>query len=175
MDVVLNSLDGPAGIYLNEGVARRIAVRPHGRSANTAGIGAEIKVTGGPVSQHQEMICGGRYLSCDQALRVFASGKADSVNLEVLWRSGQRTVITGALPNHLYEISEPVASAKAPSLAAKAREDPFFEDVSERLNQTHIELPFNDFQIQPLLPYRLSRAGPGITWFDLNRDGLADL
>ena len=70
MDVVLNNLDGPAGIYLNEGIAPRIAVRLHGGGANTAGIGAEIKVTGGPVAQHQEIICGGRYLSGDQAIRV---------------------------------------------------------------------------------------------------------
>src|SRR6185312_4056638 len=72
LDVVINNLNGEAGVYRNEGTAPRVAVRLKGQGANTRGIGAKIKVYGGAVPmQSQEMICGGRYLSGDQALRVF--------------------------------------------------------------------------------------------------------
>jgi hypothetical protein len=174
MDVIVNNM-GPAGIYRNESNAPRVAVRLKGRGQNTAGIGAQIKVTGGPVPQQQEMICGGRYLSCDQAMRVFATGKAKQVDLEVRWRSGKRSFVHGALPNYLYEIFEPAGKAEPPVAAASPAEEPFFQDVSERLKHTHKEEAFNDLQVQPLLPSRVTRAGPGITWFDLNRDGLDDL
>ncbi len=52
---------------------------------------------------------------------------------------------------------------------------PIFEDVSERLNHTHHEDPFDDFGRQPLLPRRLSQLGPGVAWFDLDGDGWDDL
>src|SRR4029077_10404041 len=52
---------------------------------------------------------------------------------------------------------------------------PWFEDFSGRLHHTHHEEPFDDFLRQPLLPRKLSQLGPGITWFDFDRDGHQDL
>ena len=175
LDLVVNNLNGPAGIYRNDSVAPRVAVRLKGSGKNTAGIGAQVKVTGGPVPQQQEIICGGRYLSCDQAMRVFATGKASRVDIEVRWPSGQHSFVRGARPNYLYEIFEPLGKAEPLTAAVASKEQTFFEDVSERLNHKHNESSFNDLQLQPTLPFRLARAGPGITWFDLNRDGLDDL
>ena len=79
LDVVVNTLNGPALIYRNETTSPRVAVRLNGRAPNTHGIGARVAVSGGPVQvQAQEMICGGRYLSCDDTMRVFAAGPAGS-------------------------------------------------------------------------------------------------
>src|SRR5206468_5725917 len=66
LDVVVNNLNGAAGIYRNESAAPRVAVRLKGKPPNTRGIGAKVWLYGGaaPV-QSQEMICGGRYLSSD--------------------------------------------------------------------------------------------------------------
>src|SRR5262249_56506920 len=74
LDVVINNLNGGATLYRNNSAAPRVAVRLKGRAPNTRGIGAKIKVWGGPVRQSQEMICGGRYLFCDDKVRVFAAG-----------------------------------------------------------------------------------------------------
>jgi enediyne biosynthesis protein E4 len=75
LDVVVNNLNGAAGIYRNESNAPRVAVRLKGRAPNTRGIGARIWLYGGAVPmQSQEMICGGRYLSSDDPMRVFAAG-----------------------------------------------------------------------------------------------------
>jgi len=55
-----------------------VAVRLKGKSPNTQGIGAKIKVLGGAVPmQSQEVICGGRYLSGEDPMRVFAAGNVD--------------------------------------------------------------------------------------------------
>src|SRR5207237_9624237 len=91
LDVVINNLNGVAGIYRNDGIAPRIAVRLKGLAPNTRGIGAKIKILGGPVPQSQEMICGGRYLSGGDAVRVFAAGSGtDSLRIEVTSRAGAR-------------------------------------------------------------------------------------
>src|SRR5438093_11133585 len=106
LDVVVNCLNGPVLVYRNETVAPRLAVRLRGKSPNTQGIGAKIRVSGGPVTQSQEIICGGRYMSGDDPVRVFAAGSSTNLTVEVDWRSGKRSVARNCLPNHIYEIDE---------------------------------------------------------------------
>jgi hypothetical protein len=88
-----------------------VAVRFKGLPPNTQGIGAKIKLLGGAVPmQSQEMISGGRYLSGDQAMRVFAAGSlTNEMQIEVTWRSGRRTVVSGVKGNRVYEVDEPEA------------------------------------------------------------------
>ncbi|HKS35734.1 MAG TPA: VCBS repeat-containing protein, partial [Verrucomicrobiae bacterium] len=72
LDLVVNNLNETVSLYRNDATAGRIAVRLMGLPGNTQGVGARIQLVGGSMTQAQEMICGGRYLSGDQAARVFA-------------------------------------------------------------------------------------------------------
>jgi len=112
LDVVINCANAAPLFYRNDSSAPRVAVRLKGLPPNTQGIGAQIKLLGGAVPmQSQEIICGGRYLSGDQAIRVFAAGSHDQeMQLEVTWRSGRRTVVRGVKGNRLYEVDEPEAN-----------------------------------------------------------------
>src|SRR5690625_6632419 len=51
-----------------------------------------------------------------------------------------------------------------------------FREVSEEKGVmfTHQEEDFIDFRIQPLLPHKFSKLGPGIAVGDVNSDGLED-
>src|SRR5205814_7065537 len=93
LDIVVNNLNGAAGVYRNEGSAPRVAVRLKGLAPNTRGIGAKIWVYGGAVGiQSQEMICGGRYLSSDDPMRVFAAGSlTNEMRIAGQRRGGKRT------------------------------------------------------------------------------------
>ena len=188
LDLVINTLNGPALLYRNESNAPRVAVRLKGRAPNTHGIGARIAVSGGPVPvQAQEMICGGRYLSCDDALRVFAAGSASRLNISVAWRSGRFSLLTNALPGFLYEIDENVAEEMPAGISRKAlgttgnsaQSDrtpiSLFKDVSQTLDAVHHDDSFDDFGRQPLLPNKLSVLGPGVAWLDVDGDGRDDL
>jgi len=176
LDVIVNNLNAAAGLYRNNSSAPRLAVRLKGLPANTRGIGARVSVFGGSVTQTQEMICGGRYLSCDDTIRVFAAGGSNRLSIEVAWRSGKRSVVPDAQPNCLYEIDESGAT-DAPALPKASTQllPSFFEDVSHCLGHVHYEEPFEDFARQPLLPRRLSQLGPGVCWWDLDGDGWDDL
>lgn len=111
LDVAINCANASPLIYRNDGSAPRVAVRLKGLPPNTQGIGAKVKLLGGAVPmQSQEMICGGRYLSGDQPMRVFAAGSlTNEMKIEVTWRSGRRTVVNGVKANRIYEIAEPAA------------------------------------------------------------------
>jgi hypothetical protein len=173
-DVILNNLNAAASLYRSESGAPRIAVRLRGVAANTRGVGARIQVTGGPVGQSQEMICGGRYLSSDDPMRTFAAGPGD-MRIEVTWRSGRRSIVDGAKANRIYEIDENGATNVPSVVAAASSVTPHFADVSAQLNHTHSDEAFDDFAVQPTLSRRLSQLGPGVGWFDLDGDGWEDL
>ncbi len=106
LDLVMNNLGTAAAIYRNESTAPRIAVRLEGAGKNRAGVGAKITVRSGALSQTQEMIAGGRYLSGDAMERVFATPTREPVSLEIKWRNGRVKKIDGIAPNHRYVISE---------------------------------------------------------------------
>lgn len=175
LDVILNNLNAPAGIYRNDCAAPRIAVRLTGAGANTQAIGARIIVTGGPVPQSAVVVCGGRYLSADSSEKMFAAGTpTNRLKIEVNWPGGKQSAIDGVQPDCLYEIDEAQAQPRLvppakPTIAAT------FEDVSELLGHQHHDDFFDDFQRQPLLPRRLSQLGPGVGWWDIDGDGREEL
>lgn len=183
MDVVINRLDKPAAILRNDATAGRVAVRLRGAAPNTAGIGSLVRVKGGAVaSQQREMIAGGLYLSSSDAELSFATGKAQSVTIEVEWRDGRRSVIENAKPGRLYEI-EP-ANAGAVALQSVPRDAAprdtvaraLFEDVTTQLGgHRHVDAYFDDFSRQMLLPSTLTQLGPGIAWADLDGNGSEEL
>ena len=174
LDVVVNNLNSGVGLYRNDSPAPRVAVRLKGQAPNSHGIGAKVWLYGGAVPQQsQEMMSGGRYLSCDDALRVFAAGRAtNAMRIEVAWRSGKRSVLEGVQANRLYELDEAAAAGKVslpPPLPP-----PLFEEVTAFQPQHHEE-EFDDFARQPLLPWKLSQPGPGVCWHDIDDDGWDDL
>ncbi|HVR34956.1 MAG TPA: VCBS repeat-containing protein, partial [Methylomirabilota bacterium] len=193
LDVVVNCMNAPTLVYRNESSAPRVAVRLRGNAPNTEGIGARIEVHGGPVPQSQEMIAGGRYVSGDNPMRVFAAGASTNLRIEVTWPGGKRSVIDNAGPNRIYEIEEPSGAVSNATAEPRSREGnsagqgadtsagpatnaaPWFEDVSDKLKHVHTEPLFDDFARQPLLHHRLSQLGPGAAWFDYDGDGWDDL
>jgi enediyne biosynthesis protein E4 len=177
LDFAVNNLGSAAGLYRNDSTAPRVAVRLRGLPPNTQAIGATVKLLDGAVPlQSQEVVSGGRYLAgCDPML-VFAAGKSSAMKLEITWRSGATSVVTAAAPNHSYAINEPAEGTLSRTNARVAQTNaPLFKDVSHLLQHIHREEPFNDFERQPLLPRRLSQAGPGVSWFDVDGDGNEDL
>jgi hypothetical protein len=175
LDAVVNDLNGAAGIYRNEAGAPRVAVRLKGKAPNTAGIGAKIKLIGGVVTQAQEMVSGGRYLSSDDAQRTFAAWNATNhFNLEVRWRSGAISVVTNLPANSVCEVEEAGAVTPLPRVPDVPL-SPLFSDESDHVHFFHREEAFDDFARQPLLSKRLSQSGPGLAWVDLDEDNRDDL
>ena len=107
-------------------------------------------------------------------MRVFAAGKATAgMSIDVRWRGGRHSVVTGVKPNRVYEVDEAAATdAPAPGTAVRSK---FFKDVSPLIRLVHHQEEYKDFGLQPLLPKRFSTLGPGVCWCDFNGDGWDDL
>jgi hypothetical protein len=176
LDVAINCFNQCCVVYRNMTTAPRLAVRLNGKSGNTHGIGAKLTLFGGPVTQTQQMLSGGRYVSSDEPIRTFAAGGlSNHLTLEVIWPTGLVSTITNVRPNCLYEVSESGATHPSIPVAPQKPPPPWFRDVSQMLRHVHSEEAFDDFELQPSLTKRLSQFGPGVGWFDIDGDGLEDL
>jgi enediyne biosynthesis protein E4 len=177
LDVVVNRMNAPALVLRNDATAPRIAVRLVGDAPNTRAVGAKIRLLGGAVPlQVREVSVGGLYMSHSDYEASFAMGKSDSGTLVVDWRDGRRTTIAGVRPNRLYEVTTATAAKPAPSDSLESSKASLFEDATAQLHgHTHTEDTFDDWDRQFLLPNALSQLGPGVAWFDLDRDGTEDL
>lgn len=173
MDVIINNINDAAILLRNDAPQARVGVRLKG-ARNTRGIGARVEFTAGGLTQSQEMISGGRYLSSDDAMRVFAAN-ASNGTLVVRWPGGRESSITNVSANAIYEVDESGAVSATHERPTPAVSPIRFQDWSARLNHTHVDAEFDDFNRQPLLPKKLSQLGPGVTWHDVDGDGWDDL
>ena len=174
LDFVVNNLGAAAGVYRNDTIAPRVAVRLQGQPPNTEAIGAKVTLLGSAIPmQSQEVISGGRYMAGSEPLLVFAAGQSDNMKLEVTWRSEKVSRLENIKPNQLYELAE--SNAQSSRSRTNAPGSMLFTDVSHLIQHKHHEEPFDDFERQPLLLHRLSQPGPGVSWFDVDGDGDEDL
>ncbi len=183
LDVVVNRLGAPALVLRNDAPAKRVAIRLSADAPNTRAVGASLTLRAGSLPlQSREITAGGLYLSHSDYLASFAMGTADSAALDITWRDGRHTAMT-VRANRLYEVTSATAGAAALATATAAERaaaaevaPPLFEDASAQLGgHTHAENVFDDWGRQFLLPAGLSQLGPGVAWFDLDRDGDEDL
>src|SRR5207244_10551339 len=90
------------------------------------------------------MICGGRYLSSDDPIRVFAAGSlTNEMRIEVQWRSGKRSVVNGVKANRVYEVDEAGAQASSKSKAQSSREQPTTNNPTSNIQQSNIQQSIN--------------------------------
>ena len=166
LDLVVNNLNSFVSIYRNDCSSPRLAIQLKGQGGNTAGTGARLIVEGHEVAQSQEMISGGRYMSCDQSLRVFAAKRDSTHRVTVRWRSGQVSVLEGLVPGYRYLISHPPGSPPDAPVVRPVRKTAIFR-------QTRVQHDGKRFsplvqQLQPGLPFDVRRLDPSILAMDMD-------
>ncbi len=171
-DLVVNNFDGPCTVYENTtsvGEAGRLVVRLRGVKSNRTGLGAKVSLTAGGVTQTREMAAARGFFSSDEPVAFFGLGKSRAERLEVRWPSGTVQTVTEFPPGPVLTLTESGEAAPAAALP------PALFKAGAGPDLLHEESAFDDFALQPLLPNRLSRGGPGHAWADVDGDGDFDL
>ena len=172
LDVVVNNADAPVSVLRNTSTSgNRLRVQLKGRGSNAFGLGATIRVetVDGILSRY---MTGTRaWLSAGEPVVHFGLGAATNVNsLEVTWPGGGKQTLQNVPANQSVTITE---ADKLP--VERSEETPMFEESSALRLAMDLEVPFDDFQRQPLLPRRISQDTFCMAWADLNADGIDDL
>jgi enediyne biosynthesis protein E4 len=114
------------------------------------------------------------YKSSTESKCHIGLGKLNSVSkLKVIWPNGMYQELTNIRSNQEIVVDEKNATLKYSYMDDS--KSSLFLDRSEDFPFIHKEFKFLDFNIQNLIPFKLSQLGPGAAVSDINNDGLDDV
>ena len=115
----------------------------------------------------------GIYSSSEDVIH-FGLGNNDKIDsLIVTWPNGSISKLFDVKTNQNLTLYS--SSGKIYKDLKSSNKFKFFKEDSSKINYTHIENIFDDYQKQILLPHKLSRFGPAIAVADVNNDELEDI
>ena len=176
LDVLVNNQNGEASLFENRTAdSHRLLVELRGTTSNRRGVGATVTVGAAGARQTRLVMPTRGYMSAGEATAHFGLGVATRVDeIVVRWPSGivQRFADLAA-DQHLTIREDGVPPPPLMPSAVEASGTMFAPLAGLRFE--HSEREFDDFAVQPLLPHRLSRLGPGLAKGDVDGDGRDDI
>jgi hypothetical protein len=178
LDLIVNNIDQKALIYRNETreqhLGNYLKIELDGFLKNKMGIGSKVTVWNDGKMQTAELTLSRGYLSSVEPILYFGLAMHETVDsLCVKWPDGKVQHLTHVKVNQKLTLHYTEAITAAPIPAVKER---LFREITDQFQPgfLHKENNFNDYEYQPLLPWKLSMTGPGITVGDVNKDNLED-
>lgn len=175
LDLVVMNIDDPVSLFRNRGTGGHAAVFAlKGTKSNKQGIGAHLRIETASGIQIRQVTAISGYLSGNDPAAHFGLGQDDTIKtLIVKWPSGLEQRFENLKADMFYTVTEePSALSPQPPAPEPA---PMFVRAEGIQFTPHKEQPFDDFQLQPLLPNQLSQYGPGLAFGDVNGDGADDV
>lgn len=178
LDVVVNNINDEALVLknnateLNKGHYLKVDLK--GPEKNQKGIGATVKLfhANGTVQTRQLINTKGFLSSVPNQIHFGLPKEASIRKLTVTWLDGKEQAIQNIQPNtslvvNYSEITESLSSADSePKSTIFVKEPSQFK---------HLDPYFNDYDVQVLLPHKMSQTGPGLAKADVNKDGVDDI
>jgi enediyne biosynthesis protein E4 len=177
LDLVINNLDGPAGIYQNR--ARELGkggawlqIKPQGTAPNTFATGARARVSAGGQVQYADLTPTRGFYSSVEPLFHFGLGAAQILDRVEVEFPGKKLVVLQNVPVN-QRITVRYADAQPGQLTPPALPRPFLSPAAAP-DFLHLDDPAHDFNHERLLPWKMSAPGPCIAVGDVNGDQLDD-
>ena len=185
MDVIINNINDEVLIYKNTSREKNKAnsnylnIKFNGATKNVDGIGAwaDIYYDHGKHQVYENTPFRG-YLSTIQNIAHFGLGK-DSIldSVVIKWPDNKKQTLLNVKANQLLKVNltnaKQTYSFDAPKLNTKS----LFKEItnSAGINYKHQEDDFADFNIQKLIPHKLSQYSPAIAVGDIDGNGFDDM
>ncbi|TQO39745.1 VCBS repeat protein [Arenibacter algicola] len=181
LDLIVNNSDDVSFIYRNNSSDLNphnfLAIKLVGGEKNTMGIGTRVLAYCDGRKQVLEQQLTRGFQSSVSPILHFGIGQSKIVDsIRVIWPNGKAQLLTDVPPNQIIVLHMERARVnnKYDPLSRKTN---LFRSIPEKesgIHWLHQENDFNDFELETLLPHRMSRLGPGLSVADVNGDGLDD-
>ena len=170
LDLVVNNLTEVASLFENrtEGDFLNIALEDE-ISLNKDGIGSTVIVYTDTAILKKEVHLTRGFQSAISNRLHFGLGAASSIDsLQVIWPDGTTQVLDNIEKNQFLHISK--VEGESYRHPVKSQD----QLVLQYVDFMHMEDDYADYQTEKLLPWSLSKEGPGVAVGDLNNDGVND-
>ena len=180
LDLVVNNVNQPVSIYKNKASEKLknhyLRVKLQGTGKNLNGIGAKVYVYQPQKTVYlQQMPNRGFESSVDLTL-VFGLGQEDAIDsLKVIWPDDKMQVLQNVKPDQELSLQYQQADQTyVPEAVKPVRQ--FYDATREvKLDYTHQESNFVDYNRDALLKQMFSTQGPAMAVGDVTGDGLEDV
>ena len=185
MDMIVSNINDEALIYKNTSRDNNkeqthfLHIKFTGNSQNINGLGAfaNIYYNHGKQQVYENNPYRG-YLSSIQNIAHFGLGNINKVDSVVIrWPNGKKQVLKEVKADQLLKVNLSNAhenySWQQPAIASKA----LFKEITDSvgIHYKHQETDFIDFNVQKLLPHKLSEYSPALAVGDVDGNGLDDI
>ncbi|WP_229688811.1 VCBS repeat-containing protein [Puia dinghuensis] len=184
LDLVVNNINDEAMVFRNtlresdSKAHHYLQIQLAGDKKNGSGQGAWIELHYDGNQQVCENTAYRGYLSSVQGAVHFGLGGVESVDSVIVkWPTGKMQVLRHVVADQVLKVDIRNAgldySFSRDSVAASS----LFRDVTDSVNihYTQVQRDYIDFNVQKLLPHKLSQYGPAVAVGDINGDGLDDM
>ncbi|NNE27359.1 MAG: VCBS repeat-containing protein [Saprospiraceae bacterium] len=175
LDVIVNNINSYASLYKNTSDnAKFVKFKLEGPPLNVNGLNSRIQLhysNGG--SQNQSFqVSRGFQSSCEPIIH-FGLGSNLISHVTVLWSDGKYESFDNIKVGQLNTLKY----GSAPIAKAMDEPSPIMQELqaSSSFDFIHKEIEFDDYDLQVLLPHKLSQMGPALAKADINGDGLEDV
>src|SRR5688572_5206217 len=178
LDLVVNNINMDAAIFKNntsnDEQHHSLSIRFNGENKNRFGLGAKVHCyAGGKLFYAEQMPTRGYQSSVSEVMHL-GLGKLNAVDsLHICWPGGKCETKFTLNSNQKLVLNQ--SDAKQHEHEIRQKQKKLFSAHSPVFDYAHLQLEYNDFKRQPLMPVMLSPCGPQLAAADLNADGLEDL
>ena len=176
LDLVVNNFNEAVSIFRNnENANQSVSLRLKGTLSNHWGIGAKVKIIMEDGSfQVRSLGLSQGFMSSNEPVLHFGLKDESQIKKAVIhWPTGVTQEIDNLPTGHLVTITEPNASKQ--TIDAPQALKPYFSEIPLGITAKHTERDHDDYQTQPLLPWKLSQSGPGLAVGDVDANGTEDI
>lgn len=194
LDLIVNNINEPASVFINNTISNNSrsaedTLRPEspknhylqidltGPDRNLDAFGARVHLYNGGNRQMLEKYPVRGYLSSVDSRLLFGLASSTRVDSLVVFWPDDYTEVFNSIPvdtllNIRYGDSDDGSNIqRIPPVGIPT----FYDVTAERgIHYMHVDVPYNDYIDQPLLPQKYSQLGPFITTGDVNNNGLTD-
>lgn len=187
MDMVINNVNDEALVYRNTSrddektinTTHYLQISFKGDKQNVNGLGTMVNIyyDHGKQQAYENTPYRG-YLSSVQGIAHFGLGKVNRVDSVIIkWPGGKEEKIVNVKADQKITANIANAKSKYAILHTQFASKSLFKEVTDSLgiHFAHKQLNFIDFNVQKLLPHKLSEYSPALAVGDVDNNGLDDI
>src|SRR5687768_5278617 len=184
LDIVINNINDKAMLYentldeKNDTAHHYLKVKLEGSIPNRNAFGAWIKIFYKGRQQVYEHYNVRGYLSSVSSIANFGLGNINKIDsMVIIWPDNSAKTFYDIPANQVITVKQEDAKDVFNWEKQIENAQPLFKEITKSagINFTQNEIDYIDFNVQKLLPHKLSEYGPALAAGDINGDGLDDL
>ncbi|MGM0458109.1 MAG: VCBS repeat-containing protein [Bacteroidota bacterium] len=184
LDLVISNINDTAQIFENRGnrdqQSNFLQISLESETSNRRGLGAKLTLTQNGEKQYIQHTPYRGYMSTVDDRIHFGLGPGGGLidSLEITWPDGTYELLTDVEPNqHLALDHEDASQSDRVEHSPNNKQETLFTPVPLGNNDElkHRETRYNDFSIQAMLPYQISKENVPVAVGDINGNGLDDI